>query len=108
MSRHHTPQRGDGTVWLGADRHRGDYLCSWYAGLNDDHLVEQARAADASDAVSWGLRRTGRVRIRTTEAHTYWAGTASRPEGFSDTWSAAGSQARTRPSSAVTASPDPR
>ena len=77
-----SPRHGDGTAWLVVDRRNGDYLCYWYAGLDDAHLVERARARTRADALAWGRRRTSRVRIRTAESFTYWAGTASRPQGF--------------------------
>ena len=86
MSRHRTPKHGDGTAWLVVDRARGDYSCSWFAGTHDGRLVEHARIATASEAVAWGRSRTARVRIRTADACTYWAGTAPRPEGFSHSW----------------------
>ena len=86
MRRHRRLRHGDGTAWLVVDRSNGDYLCYWYAGGNDDRLVEQARVASASDAVAWGALRTSRVRIRTADACTYWAGTGPRPEGFTRTW----------------------
>ena len=86
MRRHRTPRHGDGTAWLVADRLKGDYLCSWYTGTHGGHLVEDARVPTASEAVAWGRSRTSRVRIRTADARTYWAGTAPRPEGFSHTW----------------------
>jgi hypothetical protein len=88
MKRTPEPQRGDGTAWLSADHARGDYVCYWYAGPNDGVVVEHERAANATDAVAWGLARTTRVRLRSTDAHTYWAGTAARPEGFTRTWNA--------------------
>ena len=86
MKRHRTPRHGDGTAWLVVDRLKGDYLCSWYTGTDGGHLVEDARLSNASEAVAWGRLRTSRVRIRTADACTYWAGTAPRPEGFSHTW----------------------
>ena len=87
MSRHRTPRPGDGTAWLAADRLQGDYLCGWYTGTHGGRLVEGARVPTASEAVAWGRSRTSRVRIRTADACTYWAGTAPRPAGFSHTWS---------------------
>jgi hypothetical protein len=86
MSRHPTPRYGDGTAWLVVDRQLGDYGCSWYAGANDDHLVEHGRAATAAEAVAWGRLRTTRVRIRAADSCTYWAGSAPRPAGFTHTW----------------------
>lgn len=86
MRRHRRPRHGDGTAWLVADRARGDYLCYWYTGTGDAHLVEHARAASAEDAIAWGRDRTPRVRIRTAEARSYWAGTIPTPEGFAHTW----------------------
>lgn len=81
--------RQQGTAWLSADRLRDDFLCLWYGGPNDGRLLEQARAPTAAAAVAWGAYRSSRVRIRTDEGRTYWAGTAPRPEGFSHTWVAA-------------------
>jgi len=86
MRRHRRPRHGDGTASLVADRAKGDYLCYWYTGTGDARLVEHARAASAEDAIAWGRDRTARVRIRTAEARTYWAGTAPTPEGFAHTW----------------------
>jgi hypothetical protein len=75
-------RHGDGTAWLVAGRRTGDYLCYWYVGTGDAHLVESGRVANASDAVGWGRLRTPRVRIRTAEGRIEWAGTADRPQGF--------------------------
>jgi hypothetical protein len=90
MSRRHLRRRGEGTAWLVADRVADDYRCYLYAGPNDNHLVEEARSATAAEAVAWGRQRTSRVRIRTDAARSYWAGTAPRPPGFAETWTAAG------------------
>jgi hypothetical protein len=79
-------RHGDGTAWLVVGRPSGDYLCYWYTGTNDGHLVEHKRVATAADAVAWGRLRTSRVRIRTPDARTYWAGTAPRPATFTSTW----------------------
>jgi hypothetical protein len=65
---------------------KGDYLCYWYTGTGEAHLVEQARAANAEEAIGWGRDRTSRVRIRTADARSYWAGTTPTPEGFARTW----------------------
>lgn len=81
------PRHGDGTVWVVVDQVNGDYLCYWYAGLTDNDLVEHARAATADDAVEWGRQRTPRVRIRTADNCTYWAGTVPSPAGLTLTWS---------------------
>ena len=89
MTRAYTPHDGEGTAWLAADRLRDDYFCCWYGGPNDARLLEQARAPNAAAAVAWGAHRTPRVRIRTNEGRTYWAGTAPRPAGFSHTWTEA-------------------
>ena len=77
---------GEGTAWLVADRLRNDYACYRYVGRNGDHLAERARQPTTEQALAWGRARTTRVRIRTTEARTYWAGTAPGPEGFMYTW----------------------
>jgi hypothetical protein len=81
-----SPRHGEGTAWLVVDRCDGDYLCYWYAGADDAHLVEWARARTRADALAWGRQRTPRVRIRTAEARTYWAGTGPRPQGFTRSW----------------------
>jgi cytidine deaminase len=85
-----TPRRrarsGDGTAWLVVDSVNGDYLCYWYAGPGGGELMEHVRVANASDAVAWGRLRTSRVRIRTPDKCTSWAGTAPRPPGFNHTW----------------------
>lgn len=86
MSRHREPRHTDGTAWLVADRLKGGYLCYLYTGPADDHLVARAYVPSASDAIGWGQRRTSRVRIRTADGHTSWAGTAPRPEGITSTW----------------------
>ena len=87
MRRHRAPRYGDGTAWLAADRARGDFSCGWYVGPGGDRLAERGRAGTAVEAVAWGRVRTTRVRIRTGDACSYWAGTAPRPDGFTDTWS---------------------
>jgi hypothetical protein len=71
---------------LVVDRRTGEYLCSWYAGKHEAHLVDHARVADAPAAVAWGLERTPKVRIRGTDALTHWAGSAARPPAFESTW----------------------
>ena len=87
MSRHQAARHGEGTAWIIADFERGDYLCYWYAGRYDSQLAEHARVATDTEAVAWGRTRTSRVRIRMTDALTYWAGTTPRPAAFSHTWS---------------------
>lgn len=79
-------REGEGTAWLAADRLQHDYLCYWYVGRKGDHLAERVRKPTAAQALAWGRDRTSRVRIRTSEPRTYWAGTGPRPEGFSYTW----------------------
>ena len=86
MKRHPPARPGAGIASLVVDPANADYRCYWYAGKADDHLIEKARAANASDAVAWGRRRTPRVRIRTPNGRTSWAGTAPRPQGFDYTW----------------------
>ena len=83
----HRARRGRGTAWLVSDGSNDGYLCYWYAGAYGGHLVEQARAVDAPEAVAWGLTRTPRVRIRTADGPA-WAGSAPRPEAFTHTWRA--------------------
>jgi cytidine deaminase len=85
MKRRRT-RTGDGTAWLVVDSVNGEYMCYWYAGPGDGQLMERARVADASDAVAWGRLRTSRVRIRTPDHCTSWAGTAPTPQGFNHTW----------------------
>ena len=87
MLRHRAPRHGDGTAWLVADRAHGDFSCGWYVGAGGDRLAERARAGTAAEAVAWGRLRTTRVRIRTGDACSYWAGTAPRPDGFTENWS---------------------
>lgn len=77
---------GDGAAWLVADRTRDDFACYWYVGHAGDQLAEQSRAATAEDAVLWGRTRTTRVRIRTADGCSQWAGSAPRPDGMSQTW----------------------
>jgi hypothetical protein len=89
MSRHRQPRRGEGTAWLSADRLTEGFHCHWYAGESGGQLVEQADAATAVDAVAWGLLRTPRVRIRTRDGETQWAGTAPRPSTFAASWAPA-------------------
>ena len=84
--RRRRPRHGDGTAWLVADRAHGDFICYWYVGRAGDHLGEQSRTATAEDAVAWGRARTTRVRIRTVDGCSQWAGAARRPDGFSSTW----------------------
>jgi hypothetical protein len=86
MRRHGQPRQGDGTAWLVVDRVAGDYLCYWYTGTGDGRLAERARAATAEDAIAWGRQRTPRVRIRTADARSYWAGITPRPQGFAHIW----------------------
>lgn len=74
------------TAWLVADHRKGDYLCLLYGGHAEDTLVAGGRAATAAAAVSWGLARTEHVRIRTREGHSYWAGTAVKPDGILEHW----------------------
>jgi hypothetical protein len=87
MRKRHATRRGEGTVWLVADRLSNIVHCYWYAGASGGQLVEQASAASAGDAVTWGRDRTPRVRIRTREGETEWAGTAPRPDTFAASWS---------------------
>ena len=78
---------GDGTAWLVADRETTPgFHCYWFTGRAGDHLVEQAHVTGATEAVAWGRARTPRVRIRTADARSSWAGTAPRPAGIEHTW----------------------
>src|SRR5436190_19779954 len=86
MSRPHPRHHGEGTAWLVSDRRHGAYQCYWYTGSNDGRLREHASVTTAADAVAWGRLRTRRVRIRTDDARTLWAGTAPRPTAFAATW----------------------
>jgi cytidine deaminase len=78
--------RGDGTVWLVADRRDGQYGCYWYTGPSDGRLDEHARVDNVTDAVAWGRARSPRVRIRDVEGRSSWAGTAARPYGINRDW----------------------
>jgi hypothetical protein len=99
---------GDGTAWLVADRVKGDYLCYWYAGPGGGELMDQARVANASDAVAWGRLHTSRVRIRTPNNCTSWAGTAPRPQGFNHTWTHPDTASRPSPALGDGLAGDPR
>jgi hypothetical protein len=90
------PRHGDGTAWLVADRARGDFVCYLYVGPAGDHLGEQSRQATAEEAVAWGRARTTRVRIRTVDGCSQWAGAASRPEGLFQTWRSPSAQVAAR------------
>ena len=79
-------ERGTGIVWLDSDVLRGDYLCQWYGGQDDDILAERARAGSARTAVRWAQARSNRVRILTGAGDTLWAGTAPRPDEYAGTW----------------------
>jgi hypothetical protein len=85
MSRHRK-RNGDGTAWFVADRLTRDYLCYWYVGRGDGHLVESERVATAAAAVTWGRLRTPRVRIRNADGQSQWAGSAKRSEELADAW----------------------
>ena len=86
MRRHGQVRPGTGVAWLVSDRLDEGYLCYWYGGADDAHLFERTRAASAADAIAWGRQRTPRVRIRTSEGRTYWAGPGPAPDGFVDSW----------------------
>jgi hypothetical protein len=86
MSKRREARRGEGTAWLVADRLTDDFYCYWYTGTNDGQLVEQAGPWSANDAVAWGRDRSPRVRIRTRDGQTEWAGTAPRPATFTASW----------------------
>ncbi|MEY2459990.1 MAG: hypothetical protein QOG30_1820, partial [Acidimicrobiaceae bacterium] len=85
-TRRRAPRRGDGSVWLIADRLTDKFDCYWYTGAHDDQLVDQSGAGTATEAVTWGRARTPRVRIRTRDGRSQWAGTAPRPDTFTTTW----------------------
>ena len=86
VTTHRRPPDGEGTVRLVADRARGDFGCYWYAGRAEDQLAERARATSAEAAVAWGRARTTRVRIRTIDGRSQWAGSAPQPDDFCETW----------------------
>jgi hypothetical protein len=86
MKKRQERRRGEGIAWLVADRMSESVDCYWYAGASGGQLVEQASADTAVDAVAWGRLRTPRVRIRTRDGQTQWAGTAPRPETYAVTW----------------------
>lgn len=88
MKQQRRAEPGEGSVWLVLDRSTGGYVCYWYAGANEGRMVEQARAASAADAVAWGRERSPRVRIRTDDARSSWAGAGPTPDGYELTWSA--------------------
>jgi cytidine deaminase len=77
---------GDGTVWVVTDEGHDAHHCYWYTGASDDHLVERASVTTATEAVAWGRLRSGRVRIRSADGQTRWAGTAPRPSQFLESW----------------------
>jgi hypothetical protein len=86
MSRH-AAREGDGTAWLVADgAEPTGFHCYWYTGRAEDHLVERAHLPTEAAAVAWGRTRTPRVRIRTSDRRSSWAGTAPRPAGIALTW----------------------
>lgn len=87
MTRHQRRLRpAEGTAWLVADRALGGFVCYWYTGRASDHLAEHTRATSAEEAVAWGQARSTRVRIRTADGCSQWAGAAPRPDGLSHTW----------------------
>ena len=81
------PRTGLGLAWLVAEKVAPGYRCYWYGGRSDGTLWEFGRAGSAREAVTWGLARTARVRIRDADGTTAWAGTTARPEGIGLTWS---------------------
>ena len=85
-TRRWAPRRGDGSAWLVADRLTDKFDCYWYTGANDIQLVEQTSASIASEAVTWGRAHTPRVRIRTRDGQSQWAGSGVRPDTFTVTW----------------------
>jgi len=86
MSRH-TARTGDGTAWLVADGAApSGFHCYWYTGPAEDHMVEHAHVSTENAAVAWGRTRTPRVRIRTPDRRSSWAGTAAQPAGIALTW----------------------
>lgn len=86
MRKQRDQKRGEGTAWLITDRSSSNVDCYWYSGASGGQLVEQASAASEIDAVAWGRVRTPRVRIRTRDGETQWAGTEPRPETFAASW----------------------
>ena len=86
MSRHKA-RTGDGAAWLVSDRAEpAGFHCYWYTGRAEDHLAEHEHVVGETDAVAWGRARTPRVRIRTADTHSAWAGSAPRPAGIDLTW----------------------
>ena len=81
-------QQDDGIVWVIADEGHDAHHCYWYTGSNDGRLAEQASVTTAAEAVTWGRLRSGRVRIRTADGCTRWAGTAPRPNTVVENWTA--------------------
>jgi hypothetical protein len=86
MRKRHAARPGEGTAWLIADRLSDSVQCYWYAGVSGGQLVEQDFAANATEAVAWGRLRTPRVRIRTRDGETQWAGTEPRPSTYAASW----------------------
>ena len=83
----HKTHTGEGTAWLVADgAEPSGFNCYWYVGPAEDHLVEHAHVSNATAAVAWGRTRTPRVRIRTSDRRSSWAGTAPPPAGITLTW----------------------
>ena len=93
---------------LVADRSNDAFQCYWYTGPHDIQLMEHASAATARDAVTWGRARTPRVRIRTRDARSQWAGIEPRPATFTVDWDdadLAGTAVATSPRTAVSCAP---
>ena len=86
MSRNES-RTGSGTAWLVADGAEPlGFHCYWYTGRAEDHMVEHAHIPGATAAVAWGRQRTPRVRIRTPDRRSAWAGTVPAPAGITLKW----------------------
>ncbi|MEY2473652.1 MAG: hypothetical protein QOK28_2981 [Actinomycetota bacterium] len=81
-----TARRGEGTAWLVADSSNDEFLCYWYFGTGGGRLAEQARVSSERGAVAWGRERSTRVRLRSTNGRTYWAGSDDKPDAIAHTW----------------------
>jgi len=79
---------GQGIVSLIYDASRHVYSCYWFIGASEDGLIDHCVAPDAAAAVEWARIRSGRVRIRTPDRRTYWAGADPAPGGFAGIWQA--------------------
>jgi hypothetical protein len=92
-----TARRGEGTAWLVADGSNDDFLCYWYFGAGGGRLADQARVTSERGAVAWGRERSTRVRLRSTNGRTYWAGSDDKPDAIAHIWQDQNSTGATGP-----------